>query len=272
VEDLIRAANLAERVKAPWLRSEPFPNDALAVATLEAAGYALASVPDEGRQVPLRPIESTLWGGESEDQTARLHPDNAALALRAASLFGLEVAGIDLITPDAATPWHANGAVINEVNFAPVLGDGPVSEHYIPSFIRGALADDGRIPVEVFVGREKGMAVARQRWRVWADQGLRPFLSSHQETIDSWGMNMSFPFQGLFRRCRALLVDRRVDVLILVVQTDEWLDTGLPVDRFSRMTSMEFELTSWRPPGRLVPKGRVDDLLRFIASAASPQS
>jgi len=44
---------------------------------------------------------------------------------------------------------------------------------------------------------------------------------------------MSFPFNSLYQRCKALLMDKRVEALILVIQTDELLRTGLPVGRIT---------------------------------------
>jgi acyl-coenzyme A synthetase/AMP-(fatty) acid ligase/D-alanine-D-alanine ligase-like ATP-grasp enzyme len=122
VSTLVDEAVQKQRRVPPWRRSEIQPLDALAHAAMAAAGYTGASVPTEGAWVPLRPIESTAWGGVDEEVTGLIHPENLRMALAAADLFGLHVAGIDIISPDIARPWHENGAVINEVNFSPLLG------------------------------------------------------------------------------------------------------------------------------------------------------
>ena len=180
VAELIRDANAAEAGRPPWRRSEPFPADAEAVAAMAAAGYALDTIPDAGARVPLRAIESTAGGGFDEEVTDRIHPDNLDIALRATALFGLEVAGIDIITSDIGTPWHANGAIINEVNYAPLLGGGEISRRHVPEFLQRLLGGNGRIPVEAFVGGESAMAAARQgranlriRNRLLSDQPCR---------------------------------------------------------------------------------------------------
>jgi hypothetical protein len=54
--------------------------------------------------------------------SSRIHPENIALAIHAAKVLRLELAGVDLISTDISQPYHANGACINEVNYAPVLG------------------------------------------------------------------------------------------------------------------------------------------------------
>ena len=45
---------------------------------------------------------------------------------------------------------------------------------------------------------------------------------------------MQLRLHGLYARTRALLLNREVDALLLVVQTDELLRTGMPVDRIDR--------------------------------------
>ena len=87
----------------------------------------LASIPDPGTWVALRRIESTDWGGVDEEVTALIHPDNLKAALMATELFGLDMAGIDIISTDISRPWFETGAVINEVNFAPLLGGAEIS-------------------------------------------------------------------------------------------------------------------------------------------------
>ena len=54
-----------------------------------------------------------------------------------------------MISCDITVPWHANGAVINEVNFAPALGSNVISRLYLKTYVTRLLGGDGRIPVEV---------------------------------------------------------------------------------------------------------------------------
>ena len=63
-------------------------------------------------------------GGIDEEVTDRVNPENLRIALEATKLFRLEVAGVDIISPDIAKPWYENNAIINEFNFAPLLGEG----------------------------------------------------------------------------------------------------------------------------------------------------
>jgi cyanophycin synthetase len=195
------------------------------------------------------------------------------LALRAAALFDLQVAGIDVISPDITKPWHANGAVVNEVNFAPTLGDGPVSKNYLPEFFSDFMNGDGRIPVEVFVGIDRAMTAAKARQQERAQNGIRCFLTSRNLTLDAYGAEILFTFNSLFKRCRALLMNRQVEELVLVVQTDELLHTGLPVDRFTRVTPADNELTSWKNTGQILPQSAIDGLLNLLENfVPSPKS
>ncbi len=231
VTELIRQANMAEQGKPPWLRSEAFPDDEDAVQAVRAAGFAMNIIAPQGVRIPLRAIESTQWGGFDEDVTHQIHPDNLEIALHAAQLLGLSVAGVDIITPDIRLPWHANGAIINEVNFAPLLGGGEISRRHIPAFLHDLVQGDGRIPVEVILGDASAMESARQRQQERATAGQRCFVSSHETTLAPSGDEMHLPLRGLHVRTKALLMNRQVDALLLVVQTDELLRTGMPVDR-----------------------------------------
>ena len=58
-------------------------------------------------------------GGISIDRTFDAHPDNVEIAEEAARLVGLDVAGIDFIAPDIASPVRETGGAICEVNAAP---------------------------------------------------------------------------------------------------------------------------------------------------------
>lgn len=235
--ELIREANRREEARPPWRRTERYPDDALARETIAAAGYAFDVVPAAGERISLRPIESTAWGGFDEDVTDRVHPDNLDIALRASALFGLQVAGIDIITPDIREPWHANGAIINEVNFAPLLGGGEISRSHVPAFLARLVEGDGRIPIEAIMGGAAALEAAKDRQATLLGRQIHCVVTSHETTLSATGEEMDFPFDSLYRRCRALLLDQRVGAIVLVVQTDEFLSTGLPVDRLDRVAT-----------------------------------
>ena len=86
---------------------------------LAARGLTLGSVPKAGERVLLRATANLSTGGTSIDRTEEMHPDNITACEMAANAVGLDIAGIDVLTPDIAIPFRENGAVIIEVNAAP---------------------------------------------------------------------------------------------------------------------------------------------------------
>ncbi|MEO0003779.1 MAG: hypothetical protein RLZZ22_1471, partial [Pseudomonadota bacterium] len=185
--DLVQAELEAQRRLPPWQRSKIQPLDALALSALAAAGHDADSVPPAGEWVALRRIESTAWGGIDEEVSAIVHPENLRIAIEASRLFGLDIAGIDLITPDIARPWFENGAILNEVNHAPQLGGGEISRRQIPVLLDWLIQDRGRIPVEIFVGGDAAWTAASQRWQALLADGLRAYLTGPELTLEPSG-------------------------------------------------------------------------------------
>lgn len=222
VARLIDEANDIQSTKAPWLRSNPFPHDSLAYEEIVKCGFNLNSVPKEGTWIPLRDIESTKWGGRDENVTTMVHPDNIDIAIRAAKLFNLNIAGIDIITEDISKPWHETGAIINEVNFAPMFGAGETSRSYMPTFFDKFIDGDGRIPIEIFVGKdEETLQKAKRRQRKLINTGFKCYVSTPTITFDESGIEIKFMHNNILIRARALLINNNVDAAIFVVETDE---------------------------------------------------
>jgi cyanophycin synthetase len=234
VASLIEQANHRNLERPRWQRTHAWPNDALAQGCLRAQGLSLESVPAPGLKVALRPIESVRWGGDDEDMSERIHPDNAQAAIRAARLLRLHNAGIDLMSMNIEQPWHANGGVIIEVNFAPALGTADISRQHVPEFIRRHLQGDGRIAVHAVLG--PGHAADRraiQLSRMLNAKGINCWICWKDRTVDPDGQEYRSTLAGLFDRVRALLLDSRVDALIVRIDDTELLSTGLPVDRLA---------------------------------------
>jgi cyanophycin synthetase len=246
------------RKQPPWRRPPPLIVDELAKQCLYNVGLAFDSIPQKGQWAPLRRIESTADGGLDEDMIAVLHPDNKALAIRAAALFGMDVAGVDIISTDISVPWHMNGAIINEINAAPSMGAGPSSKAAMPAVIECLIRGNGRIRIEAFIGGDAAFSRAQQRQKKLVAEGVACYLISHQLTQDETGNNQPMACEGLFLRCRALLMDKSVGAIILVIQNDELIQTGLPVDVLDRIETVDNGLC-----------GNTEQMLHLINSHAA---
>jgi cyanophycin synthetase len=86
---------------------------------LARSGKTLDSVPNADELVYLRGTANLSTGGTAIDRTDEIHPSNVTACEMAAGVVGLDIAGIDVITPDISVPFRENGAAIIEVNAAP---------------------------------------------------------------------------------------------------------------------------------------------------------
>jgi len=249
----------------PWRRSEMLPLDDLARTALVRAGFSESTVLEAGALAPLRRIESTQWGGTDDDVSHAVHPENLRIALDAAQLFGLQVAGIDIISADISQPWFDNGAIINEVNFAPQLGAREVSRRQIPAYLDSLVDGDGRIPVEVYVGGAAALEKALKRRKTLQKRGLATCLMGGDETFSTTGDTWHLSLCGSYLRVRAVVLSSRVDALILVVQTDEFLATGLPLEMVDRVTIIDDQLRAYRHGKTIEDRNLLISSQRFSA-------
>ncbi|MCK4975078.1 MAG: carboxylate--amine ligase, partial [Sulfurimonas sp.] len=176
----------------------------------------------------------------------------------------VEIAGIDIITTDIKKPWHEIGAIINEVNLAPLLGGGEISRSYVPAFLKNIMDGDGRIPISAVIGGDEAMDSAIKEQSTLIKQGVSCFLTSHKVTINQSASEMILPFKGLHQRCKALLLNSQVQALILVIKTDEFLYTGLPIDGISQITNTGGDLVSSKDAQKELQQDKVDALYSLI--------
>lgn len=120
IRELIAIENAIEARKVKHWRKLTMTVDDDVNACIADQGFDLDAIPPLGQRVFLRRIESSEWGGKPE-LVNDVHPDNLRIAVSAARMLRLYVAGVDLISPDISRPWHENDAVINEVNYAPLI-------------------------------------------------------------------------------------------------------------------------------------------------------
>lgn len=145
---------------------------------LDQLGVGLDETPPEGLVIPLKASANLSTGATSIDVTDRVSPSLAAQAVRAARAIGLDIAGVDVVTPSLSERLEAVGGAIVEVNAAPGLrmhehpavgvprraGDAIVAE----LFPRG---QTGRIPVIAVTGTNGKTTVVRMIAQIFRESG-----------------------------------------------------------------------------------------------------
>ena len=93
--------------------------DQTVTSVLERQGYRIDTVLQAGEVAYLRATANLSTGGIAVDRTDDIHPENVWLAQRVAKIVGLDIAGIDIVSPDITKPLREVDGVIVEVNAAP---------------------------------------------------------------------------------------------------------------------------------------------------------
>lgn len=204
--------------------------DAEALALLARAGLGPHSVLEAGRFFRLRRTANVANGGTPVAVFEHVHPDNGALAVRAAAALRLDIAGVDLLIPDIRRSWRESGAAICEINAQPQVAL-TTSPHIYDVILKKLVAGNGRIPVAVVLGAPLNDVQVSRIGRLLRLGGLKPGLH------DASGVYVDTDpvLQGsvnAFSAGRMLLRDRGVEAIVLSIQDARVLQTGLPFDRF----------------------------------------
>ena len=114
---------------------------------LSRKGYNIKSVLPKNEIVNIRRTANISTGGTAIDVTNIIHPDNSLLAIRSAKAVGLDVAGIDLITPDITRSYKEVQAAIIEANSWPGLNFPNNNKLHTAILDQTLKTGVGRIPI-----------------------------------------------------------------------------------------------------------------------------
>jgi len=199
---------------------------------LRRQGMDGESVPAEGQRVLIQ-----RNGNVAIDCTDEVCPQLAATAALAARVVGLDVAGIDLVAEDVGRPLDAQGGAIVEVNAGPGLlmhlkpaagKPRPVGEAIVDHlFPQGA---PGRIPVVGVCGRTGASQVARLvAWIVHLAGHHVGLAGTDGLFLDR--RRVSATSAVGFDAGESLLMNRRVETVVIESSAESILRDGLPYDR-----------------------------------------
>jgi cyanophycin synthetase len=142
--------------------------DATALGVLAEQGLTPESVPAAGATVLIRRNANLSTGGTATDVTDRVHRAVAAVAVEAARVVGLDIAGVDVVCQDVGRPLEEQGGAVVEVNAGPGLrmhlepssGPGrPVGEAIVEMLFPPG--ETGRVPLVAVAGPGAADVAAR---------------------------------------------------------------------------------------------------------------
>ena len=204
---------------------------------LEQAGYTLDKVLAAGEVFFLRATANISTGGTAIDRTNEIHYDNIEIARRAARVIGLDIAGVDVITPDIAQPLREVGGGIVEINAGPGLrmhlqpSEGTPRNVAKPIIAMLFPSDaESRIPILSVTGTNGKTTTARMVAHILKLTGKRVGLTTTDGIYIDGELYMRGDMTGPWS-ARMVLKDSTVDAAVLETARGGIVREGLGFDR-----------------------------------------
>ncbi|MBB5207501.1 cyanophycin synthetase [Chiayiivirga flava] len=209
--------------------------DAQADMMLARLDMTADSVPLAGQIVPLRSTANLSTGGTATDVTDIIHPDNRDMAVRAIRAIGLDVGGVDFISPNIAESYKTVGGGICEVNAAPGFRMHVAPSEGTPRDAAGPVVDllfppgtPSRVPIAAVTGTNGKTTTARMLAHITKMAGYTPGLTTTdgvyidgQRTVEG---DMTGPVSA-----RMVLADPQIDIAVLETARGGLLRAGMGV-------------------------------------------
>jgi cyanophycin synthetase len=211
--------------------------DDAAMDLLASQGFTADAVAPEGTTVKLALTGNMSTGGISVDRTFDAHPDNVEIAEEAARMIGLDVAGIDFICPDIASPVRETGGAICEVNAAPGFRMHTHPTVGEPQFIAKPVVDllfppgaPSRVPIIAVTGTNGKTTTARMISHIFKGLGRKVGMTSTDGIVIDERLVIKSDASGP-KSARMVLQNPRVDFAVMEVARGGILREGLGYDR-----------------------------------------
>lgn len=121
IKMLIEDENI-KRVSAHKPRSlHPLTIDLDSKYFLHSQGYGVNAVLPEKKRIPVKRVVNQNSCYENESVTSIVHPGIIKMGAQMTRLFGVQLAGVDIITPDITRPLVEAGGIMGELNTTPGL-------------------------------------------------------------------------------------------------------------------------------------------------------
>lgn len=209
--------------------------DEQAEQLMQKRGFTRTSVPDAGDVLYLRLTANLSTGGTASDVTDTIHPDNVEMAVRAIKAIGLDVGGVDFLSPDITKSYKDIGGAICEINAAPGFRMHTAPSEGKPRDVAARVVDmlfppgsPSLIPIAAITGTNGKTTTSRMLAHIHKLAGRTVGMTSTdgvyidgQRTVVG---DMTGPVSA-----RMVLADPTIDVAVLEVARGGLLRAGMAV-------------------------------------------
>ena len=207
--------------------------DEQSLRLMEQAGYDRNSVLTSGEILYLRSTANLSTGGTAVDLTDVVHPDNRDMAERAIKAVGLDVGGVDFLTPDISQSWQDGGGAICEVNAAPGFRMHVAPSEGKPRDVAGPVMDmlfppgePAKIPIAAITGTNGKTTTSRMLAHILKTAGHTPGMTSSDGVYIDGRLTVRGDMTGP-HAASIVLRDPSVDVAVMETARGGLLRSGL---------------------------------------------
>ncbi len=204
---------------------------------MERVGYTAESVPKEGEIVYLRSTANLSTGGTATDVTDIIHPDNRDMAERAVRAIGLDVGGVDFLSPNIAESYRRTGGGICEVNAAPGFRMHVAPSEGTPRDAAGPVIDmlfppgtPSRVPIAAISGTNGKTTTSRMVAHIAKMSGFTPGLTTTDGVYIDGARTVEGDMTGPVS-ARMVLSDPKIDFAVLETARGGLVRAGMGVSR-----------------------------------------
>ncbi len=200
---------------------------------MEEAGIEKDTVLPAGEVFYLRSTANLSTGGTAIDMTDVVHPDNREMAVRAIQAVGLDVGGVDFLTPDITKSYKEVGGAIVEVNAAPGFRMHVAPSEGKPRDVAGKVMDmlfppgsPRRVPVVSITGTNGKTTTSRMLSHILKTAGHTVGMTSTDGVYIDGRLTVKGDMTGP-ASAHIVLRDPTIDVAVLETARGGLLRSGL---------------------------------------------